>query len=62
MLEKYINEEVKFLIYMFVENGHRRSFLENFVPEYQNMSNKTNSFKIIKNLSWIPNIGTKLRL
>ena len=29
--EKYINEETQFLTDMFVENGHKRTFLENLV-------------------------------
>ena len=48
--EKYINQEVKFLFDMFDENGHSKSFLENFFPKYQNFkknNNKKNSFESI---------------
>ena len=29
--EKYIKDETQFLIDMFVENGHKRTFLENLI-------------------------------
>ena len=34
--EKYIKEEEKFLIDMFVENGHNKQLLKNLVVEYNN--------------------------
>ena len=48
-----INQEVQFIIYLFVKNGLSKSFLQSSVCEYQNMkkkNNKNNSFKNIKKL------------
>ena len=38
--EKYIKEEEKFLIVMFVENGHNKQLLKNLVVEYNNKKKK----------------------
>ena len=38
--EKYIKEEIQFLVNMFVENGHKRTFLEALVKDYT-MDNST---------------------
>ena len=40
--EKYIKEEEKFLIDMFVENGHNKQLLKNLVMKYNNKKNKNN--------------------
>ena len=32
--EKYIKEETQFLIDMFVENGHKRTYIETLVKDY----------------------------
>ena len=40
--EKYIKEEEKFLIDMFVENGHNKQLLKNLVIKYNNKKNKNN--------------------
>ena len=48
---------------MFVENGHKETFLETLVKDYNtkkknnDSSNYTNSKKIL----WVPNIGPKIR-
>ena len=61
--EKYIKEEMQFLGNMFVENGHKRTFLEALVKDYntkkKNSDNRnyTNTKKIL----WVPNIGPKIR-
>ena len=61
--KKYIKEEIQFLVNMFVENGHKRKFLETLVKGYntkkKNSDNRnyTNTNKI----PWIPNIGPKVR-
>ena len=55
--EKYTNQEVNVLIYVFVEIEHGRSFLENLVHEYPNMkkkNDKSNYFNDIKNVSVHP--------
>ena len=49
----YINQEVQFIIDIFVKNGLSKSFLQSSVCEYQNMkkkNNKNNSFENIKKL------------
>ena len=38
-LEKYIKEEIQFLVNMFVENGHKRTLLETLIKDY-NTKNK----------------------
>ena len=50
--EKYIMEETQFSVGVFVENGHKRTFLENLVKDYSakrknsDCRNYTNSTKI----------------
>ena len=58
------NNTSQFLIDIFVENGHKKTFLENLVKDYNdkkknnnNSSNYTNSKKI----PWLLNIGPKIR-
>ena len=61
--ENYIKEETQFLVDMFVENGHKETFLETLVKDYNtkkknnDSSNYTNSKKIL----WVPNIGPRIR-
>ena len=43
--EKYIKEEVKFLIDMFVENGHNKQLLKNLKIEYNNKKNNNSTHK-----------------
>ena len=43
MFEKYIKEEEKFLIDMFVENGHNKQLLKNLVIEDNNKMNNKSS-------------------
>ena len=49
---------MEFLVNMFVENGHKRTFLEGLVKDYNTKNknsdnhNETNRKKIL----WIPNI------
>ena len=58
-----IHQGIKqFLIDIFVENGHKKTFLENLIKNYNakkknNDSHKENSKKI----PWVPNIGPKIR-
>ena len=67
--ERYIDEEIQFLIDVFTENGYERKTLEkitrNYFKELQNppVNNKNTSEDIDKvvKLSWIPIIGPKLR-
>ena len=67
--ERYIDEEIQFLIDVFTENGYERKTLEkitkNYLNELQNppVNNKDASDDINKvvKLPWIPIIGTKLR-
>ena len=61
--KKYIKEETKFLIDIFAENGHKRTFLENLFKncnakmKNNDSRNSTNS----KNIPRVPNIGPKIR-
>ena len=43
--EKYIKEEEKFLIDMFVENGYNKQLLKNLVMQYNNKKNNKNNRK-----------------
>ena len=48
---------------MFVENGHKRTFLEDLVKDY-NTKNKNSDNRNDTNrnkIPWIPNIGPKIR-
>ena len=67
--ERFIDEEIQFLIDVFTENDYERKTLEkitkNYLNELQNppVNNKDTSEDINKvvKLPWIPIIGTKLR-
>ena len=43
--ENYIKEEEKFLIDMFVENGHNKQLLKNLVTIYNNKKKNKNNHK-----------------
>ena len=67
---KYIKEEKKKLINMFVENGHDKQLLKNLVIKYNNKKNNKNNqenniknqdYKYLKKLHWIPNISSKIK-
>lgn len=62
--EKYVKQEEQFLVDMFVENGHSKSFLQKLVTEHNNNKNKNNTkqdYTNIKKLPWVPGIGPKIR-
>ena len=68
--EKYIKEEEKFLIDMFVENGHDKQLLKDLVITCNNKKNNKNNhenntenreYKNLKKLPWIPNISSKIK-
>ena len=61
--EKYIKEEIQFLVNMLVENGHKRTFLEALVKDYntKNKNNHNHNDTNRKKIPWIPNIGSKIR-
>ena len=67
--ERFIDEEIQFLIDVFTENDYERKTLEkitkNYLNELQNppVNNKDSSEDINKvvKLPWIPIIGTKLK-
>ena len=63
-------EEEKFLIDMFVENGHNKQLLKNLVMKYNNKKNNKNNrknntdnrdYSNLKKLPWIPNISPKIK-
>ena len=68
--QKYIKEEEKFLIDVFIENGHSKQLLKNLVIKYNNKKNKNNhknstenrDYKNLKKLPWIPNISPKKKM
>ena len=66
--QKYIKEEKKFLIDVFIESGHSKQLLKNLVIKYNNKKDKKNNhknstenqdYKNLKKLPWIPNISPK---
>ena len=61
--EKYIKEETQFLVNMFVENGHRRTFLETLVKSYnaKKKSSDNRNYTNTKKMPWVPTIGPKIR-
>lgn len=62
--EKYIKQEEQFLIDMFVENGHNKSFLQKLVVEFNNNRNKQHlkqDYSNMKKVPWIPLIGPKIK-
>ena len=68
--EKYIKEEEKFLIDMFVENGHNKQLLKNLVVECNNKKNNKNNhenktrnrdYTNLEKLPWIANINRKIK-
>ena len=48
---------------MFVENGHKRTFLETLVKHYnaKKENNDSRNYTNSKKISWVPNIGPKIR-
>ena len=67
--EKYLQNEIDFLIDIFTENGHNRNILTNTATEYlrninkpkSNDQNNTRNTKNIIKLPWVPILGPKLR-
>jgi len=60
--EEFINDEINFLVEMFVENGYQRSMLRNIVTNYGvNSTIERDPTKPVVRIPWIPVIGPKLR-
>ena len=61
--EKYIKEEIQFLVNMFGENGHKRIFLEVSVKDYNTKKKNSDNrnYTNTKKIPWVPNIGPKIR-
>ena len=59
--EKYIKEKTVFLVDMFVKNGHKKTFLQNLVKDYniQKKNHGSRSYTISKKIPWAPNNWTK---
>ena len=59
----YIKAETQFLVDMFVENGHKRTFLETLVKDYnaKKKNNDSCSYTNSKEILWVPSIGQKIR-
>ena len=66
--EKYLQNEIDFLIDIFTENGHSRNTLTNIATEClrninkpkSNDQNNTKNTKNIIKLPWVPILGPKL--
>ena len=65
MQSKAFDRSIKtaFLIEIFVENGHKRTFIENLVKYYNSKkkNNDSHNFTNSKKIPWVPNIGRKIR-
>ena len=48
---------------MFVENGHKRTFLEALFKDYntKKKNNDSRNYTNSKKIPWVPNIGPKIR-
>ena len=48
---------------MFVENGHKRTFLEALFKDYntKKKNNDSHNYTNSKKIPWVPNIGPKIR-
>ena len=48
---------------MFVENGHKGTFLETLFKDYnaKKKNNDSRNYTNSKNIPWVPNIGPKIR-
>ena len=52
------------MIDIFVENGHKKAFLKSLVKDYHNAKKKNNdsrNYTNSKKISWVSNIGPKIR-
>ena len=59
---KYLDEELNFLVDMFLENGHDRNYLNSMINENKHQApNTENKDSNIVKLLWIPIIGPKIR-
>ena len=63
---RYIQKNIsrnKFLVYMFVENGHKITFLEALVKDYNTKKKNSDNrnYTNTKKIPWVPNIGPKIR-
>ena len=64
--EKYLKDEIAFLINIFVENGHNRTYLESIAkcydaPMTRDENTEQNDYKNMVKLPWIPILGPRLR-
>ena len=48
---------------MFVENGHKETFLETLVKDYntKKKNNDSSNYNNSKKILWVPNIGPRIR-
>ena len=60
--EKYVKEETQFLVDMFIENGHKKTFLETLVRDYnyKKKNNDSRSCTNSKKIPWVPKMDQKL--
>ena len=59
--EKYIKEEIQFLVDMFVENEHKKTFLESLIKDYNSKKKSNDSPNYInsKKTPWVPKMDQK---
>ena len=59
---KYLDEDLNFLVDMFVEKGHDRNYLNSIINENKHQTpNTENKDSNIVQLPWIPIVGPKIR-
>ena len=61
---QFLQDEINFLINVFVENGHERSKLQKIAADHSKVSSSQKKKELPKNsvkIPWIPKIGPKLR-
>ena len=58
-----IHQETEVLKDMLVENGHEKTLPENLVKDYnaKKKNNDSCSYTNLKKISWVPNVGPKIR-
>ena len=63
MFRKNISRKKKFLVNMFVENGHKRTFLEALVKDYnaKKKNSDNRNYTNTKKIPLVPSIGPKIR-
>ena len=59
--DKYVEEELEFLISVFIENGYKEETLRNIVLNFKSGGKKDNATRNFVSLPFIPNVSNKLK-